>query len=195
VSSSSDNPFSTRCVRPGAIAYRFPAGCSADKLVDRLQANGWRGQIVGPHGSGKSTLLAALIEAIRKRGRAVLLIELHDGQRRLPKQSRLSLRSTADALVIVDGYEQLSHFSRMRLKRLCAKRGLGLLVTAHADVGFPTLVATSTTVELAKRLATELLAGQEMPLCSGQFEEIFSRHRGNMREVLFELYDLYESRR
>ncbi len=58
------NPFSTRFVRPGALAYRFPPGESAATLVERLAASGWRGQIVGPHGSGKSTLVAALGETL-----------------------------------------------------------------------------------------------------------------------------------
>ena len=35
-SSRSRNPYCTRCVRPGAIAYLFPPGLSAELLVERL---------------------------------------------------------------------------------------------------------------------------------------------------------------
>src|SRR5579859_6457327 len=77
------NPFSTRCVRPGAIPFRFPPGESAATMVDRLERQGWWGQIVGPHGSGKSTLLAALLPELRRR-RALVTTSLHEDRRRLP---------------------------------------------------------------------------------------------------------------
>ena len=62
------NPFATCWTRPGAIAFHFPPGESAEQLVARLAADNWRGEIVGPHGSGKSTLLETL-EAAPGRGR------------------------------------------------------------------------------------------------------------------------------
>ena len=109
------NPFATRHVRPGAIPYCFPPGIDAARLVERLAAAGWRGQIVGPHGSGKSTLLATLLPAIEGRGRHPRLIALHDGQRRLPE--RLERMPTLDepTVIVVDGYEQLGLWWRWRL--------------------------------------------------------------------------------
>ena len=59
------NPFSTRFVEPGAIAYRFPNADGLAALVRRLDETGGWGQLVGPHGSGKSTLLASLLPALR----------------------------------------------------------------------------------------------------------------------------------
>ena len=70
MSDFSSNPFSTRRVRPGAIAYCFPEGVDVETLLARLHENGWRGEIVGPHGSGKSALLATLMPAIEQRARA-----------------------------------------------------------------------------------------------------------------------------
>ena len=61
---TSDNPFSTRRISPGAIPYVLPPGENAYALVDRLRQAGWWGEIVGPHGSGKSTLLATLADAL-----------------------------------------------------------------------------------------------------------------------------------
>ena len=59
--------------------------------------NGWWGEILGPHGAGKSALLATLIPAVERAGRRPVLVELHDGQRRLPLDlscgRRLSPRS------------------------------------------------------------------------------------------------------
>jgi hypothetical protein len=72
------NPFATRWTRPGAIPFVFADGGTMLDLVARLQANEWRGAIVGPHGSGKSTLLAALVPAIAATGRRAVVIRLHD---------------------------------------------------------------------------------------------------------------------
>ena len=61
------NPFATCWTRPGAMAFQFPPGESAERLVAKLAAVGWWGEIVGPHGSGKSTLLETLRATPRRR--------------------------------------------------------------------------------------------------------------------------------
>ena len=111
------NPFSASRVRPGAVPFLFPARENAAALVARLKQAGWRGQIVGPHGSGKSSLLAALRSELEVQGLTTLLITLHDGERRLPVDLRKSLSIGAGAIVMVDGYEQLSWWSRWKLRR------------------------------------------------------------------------------
>lgn len=189
------NPFSTRRVRPGAIAYCFPDGVDAVTLVDRLRENAWRGQIVGPHGSGKSALLATLIPVIERAGKRVTLVELHDGQRRLPLALKRTPGLDSSALLAIDGYEQLSRPSRFGLKRFVAARGVGLLATAHASVGLPCIFSTTTDRVLARRLVERLLAESEIRIAMEDVDALFSLHQGNLREVLFGLYDLYESRR
>lgn len=189
------NPFSTRYVRPGAIEYRFSAGNSAESIVARLAANGWRGAIVGPHGSGKSTLLQSLLPAIESAGRQPYLITLHDGQRRLPIDLARNAELTADAVVIVDGYEQLSRWSRWQLARLCRRRRWGLVVTSHAVVDLPTIYTSETTLEQAYELAEQLLVHGEPLIHRNDIESSFVARNGNLRELLFDLYDLYEARR
>ncbi len=195
---SRSNPFSTRRVRPGAVEYVFPKGDSAQRMIDRLQAAGWRGEIVGPHGSGKSALLATLIPAIRRAGKNPLLVELHDGQRRLPVAfERLPLECRRSVL-IVDGYEQLGRWSRFRLVRRCRRDRIGLLITSHRPMGFPELHRTKPTAEIARQIVAKLLAGEQFEGASLEepaFEDIqkaFARHGGDMRETFFDLYDLYE---
>ncbi len=144
------NPFSTRFVRPGEVEYRFPPGDSAEHLVERLAAAGWRGQIIGPHGSGKSALVASLHEALARAGRPAWTIALRDRQRRLPRDWEIQAAQATAGLIVVDGYEQLGRWARAMLKRRCRKRGWGLLVTAHSDVGLPTLLLTAPSVELRK---------------------------------------------
>ena len=78
-----ENPFCTSRIQPGATPFIFPPGDSISQLVDRLREDNWWGQIIGPHGSGKSALLATITAAVERAGRRAVLVELHDGQRRL----------------------------------------------------------------------------------------------------------------
>jgi hypothetical protein len=207
------------------MPFLFSQGQDPEALTERLRLNGWRGEITGGHGSGKSALLAALMPAIERAGRQPLLVELHDAQRRLPiglkhcdkrdspifvDHRRPPLRGGArtvpakigtvprlrpNTILIVDGYEQLSFWSRLWLKLRCRRRGWGLLVTAHASVGLPPLYQTASSLDLAKRIVGQLMAGQAPPFSNEELADCLARHRGNLRETLFDLYDLFERRR
>jgi hypothetical protein len=189
------NPFATRAIRPGAMEYIFAEGQSLPQLMARFEANGWRGQIIGPHGSGKSTLLASFLAAHAAAGRNVIEFALHDGQRRLPV--RLSTLNDVDAntVIAVDGYEQLARWNRFLLKRFCRTQRCGLVVTAHESVGLPDLCSTATSVEMALQLVGRLLPPDSEIVTRADIERSFAAHRGNLRDVFFELYDLYEQRR
>jgi hypothetical protein len=191
----SDNPFCTRRVRPGAIPFLFPPGEDVETLVRRLQRNGWWGEIVGGHGSGKSALLATLIPQIEQAGRHATLVELHDGQRRLPLDLSRDSRLKPPLVLIVDGYEQLSRWRRFLLRRHCRRRGWGLLVTAHVSVGLPELFRTVASPELAERIVGQLMAGRLPPCTASELAACLARRGGNLRETLFDLYDLYEQSR
>lgn len=188
------NPFSTRFVRPGAIPYLFPEGTSADSLARRLAELGWQGEIVGPHGSGKSTLLASLVGALERQGRKLALIVLREGDRRLPKEVWRQIREKTLDLLIVDGFEQLSWFTRRRLKAACQRNRLGLLTTSHLSTGLPTLFETHTSPEITRQIVGELLAGQALDIADEEIDRCYFRSGGNVRETLFALYDLAERR-
>jgi hypothetical protein len=191
----SQNPFCTRRVRTGAVPFLFPPGQDADALVERLRQHSWRGEIVGPHGTGKSALLATLLPALQRAGRCPLLIALHDGQRRLPAGFDRDCPREAPTILVIDGYEQLSRWNRWRVGRWCRRRGWGLLVTAHVHVGLPGLFQTVPTLEMAQRIVDRLLSGQSPPFSATELAECFARRGGNLREILFDLYDLYQQRR
>ena len=191
------NPFATRHVRPGAVPFLFPPGASIDALLDRLERHhGW-GQIIGPHGTGKSTLLAGLLEGLARRGRRTLVAELHDGHRRLPEAVWRALAPGGGGLqVVIDGYEQLGFWTRRRLKAACRRDGHGLLVTAHRSVGLPDLYRTHVAPDCARRVLEHLLAGEGRPLVDDDdLAACLTARGGNLREALFDLYDLWEQRR
>ena len=188
------NPFAVSAVRPGAIPFIFPAGTEAVDLIDALEdQHGWRGQIIGPHGSGKSTLLATLIPELEADGRRVLLYTLRDGQHSLPEGLRDAPHDKQPTILIIDGYEQLKPTSRWCLRLVCRLRGWALLVTAHRDMGLPTLWRTAVSRELATSIVDRLLKKElGQTIDPHQVEAALSRHDGNLRGVLFDLYDDFE---
>ncbi|MEN6405550.1 MAG: hypothetical protein ABFC77_03670 [Thermoguttaceae bacterium] len=189
-----DNPFSTRHLRPGAIPFVFPPDQTPESMVDRLRQNGWRGEIIGHHGSGKSSLLASLLPAIESAGRSAVLVELHDGQRRLPLDLQNDARLQPPAVLIVDGYEQLSRWQRWTLRRVCRRRSLGLLITSHESVGLPRLHQTQVDRPLAEQVVAVLLGDRPWPISREQLGRLLDRHGGDLRETLFALYDCCEEK-
>ncbi|HVX09644.1 MAG TPA: hypothetical protein VHC22_00445 [Pirellulales bacterium] len=189
------NPFSTRRTRPGAMRFRFDHGEDETTVVERLRALDWWAQIVGPHGSGKSTLVAALRPALAAAGRDVRLVGLHQGDRRLPISVEEWRRFTPATQLIVDGYEQLGPFARWRVARRCRRQGCGLLVTTHTDLGFTTLFTTDPCLDLAVALVRQLLPPGDDTIGDTDIEAAWRANGGNLREMLFALYDLFEQRR
>lgn len=222
-SSPPSNPFATRFTRPSAGDYLFPAGADAGALLARLQEANWWGQITGPHGTGKSTLVYTLMPGLRAAGRRVEFYSLHQPASVRPGPTLLQPAGhaagsptaisgdycgkgpskacwrdgvadwNASTQIVLDGCEQLTWWQRLRLRWHCRRRGAGLLVTAHRDLGLPPLWRTETNAELAQRLVARLLGeGNADWPGAERVERLLAEHRGNLREVLFALYDLYE---
>jgi hypothetical protein len=190
-----ENPFCTRRVRPGAVTFCFPLGSSAEDIINRLRQNLWRGEIVGPHGSGKSTLISHILTPLDEAGRKPIFFELHNAQHRLTNDWRETIELTVSskpAIVVVDGYEQLNSWNRFWLNRYCHDRDVGLLVTSHVPVGLPEIYNTSSSLDLACQIVEQLLQNEEKNIPTEIVSELFTRHDGNIREVLFNLYDIWE---
>ncbi len=189
------NPFCAARLRPGTIDFVFEQGKSLKQLVDALESNAWQGQITGAHGTGKSTLLAALTPAIEARGRLVKSITLVSGQRHLPREYLVSLRHAGGlGVAAVDGVEQLHPWNRMRLRRFCQTHGAGLIVASHRRGRLPNLYETNVDEDRAWSVVKQLQEGFPPRIEIKDLVERLARHKGNLREALFDLYDLYEER-
>ncbi len=189
------NPFSTRFVRPGAMPFLFGHGRAAAHLVRRLAELDGRGQIVGPHGSGKSTLVATLVEPLAQAKRQACVFALRDGQRRLPRGWVAQARDASAGTIVVDGYEQLSRGSRLWIDLLCRRNRWGLLVTTHEDVGLPTLVQLEPSLDVARAVVERLAPVDRWSTADDVVARCFDACDGNLREMLFALYDRYERQR
>jgi hypothetical protein len=189
------NPFATRFVRPGATPFLFRDGQTARSVIDTLKDCGWRGAIVGPHGTGKTTLLHTVMPELVASGKKPVTVTLHDGQRRLPF-SRTEWRALdGRSVLIIDGYEQLGRSSRTVVWLKQKLQGFGLLVTAHADLRLLTIYRTRGDLDLLNDLVEQCLPCNGGRILAGDIARAFTRRAGNIREALFDLYDLFEQRR
>ena len=164
-----------------------------------LASSDWWGEIIGPHGSGKSTLLATLIPRLRERGFAIVHLQFRTGEHRLPNSwaKRTAKGDSIDrgdrVIVVIDGMEQLGWLSRRRSKRECRRRGWGLVATAHTSLGLPHLYRSDVDTATFQQVVRQLLADEDWSVSDDQLGQVYDRFDGDMREMLFCLYDLYES--
>ncbi|MFI4875663.1 MAG: hypothetical protein ACIALR_10010 [Blastopirellula sp. JB062] len=187
----STNPFASRQVRPGAIPFLFSGGDSVERILDRLRQANWRGAIVGPHGSGKSTLLETLSPVWRRQGWTEVRVTFHTGGQ---STGRLR-RPRPDEILVVDGLEQVAWPLRRWFLWRCAAVEARLLATCHQPLGLPVVFAPQPSAALAQRLADRLQQSTDPLVSPAEAEATFLHHDADLRETLFQLYRLYESRR
>jgi hypothetical protein len=153
----------------------------------------FRAAIVGPHGRGKTTLLEDLGRRLEERGFRLRRITLHQSDRRLTgEQSEVLNGLRSREVLCLDGAEQLGLLAWRRVERR-SRAAAGLLITSHRPRLLPTLVECETSPELLTEILRDLLGTEtgDLRLLS---EDLFSRHRGNLRDALRELYDLHAGR-
>lgn len=182
-----ENPFKAERVL-ATIRYACADG-NLDALIARLASLGYRAAIVGPHGAGKTTLLEDLESPLRARGFRITVVRLAADARRPPNdwRSRAAALGPRD-IVCLDGAEQLSTIAWLRF-RWRARRAAGLIVTSHARGRLPLLVECTTSIDLLDRIVRRLSPAPAPGAPSA--EELFRRHRGNLRDALRELYDFH----
>jgi hypothetical protein len=186
-----DNPFAVQRVL--AIRSRL-AGVTWEDLVDRLATLDFRAALVGLHGHGKTTLLEDLAPRLEERGFRLRSVTLRAGERRLTAAQEETLFADLSGrdLLLVDGAEQLGRLAWLRLRRKSHAAG-GLVVTSHRPGLLPTFHECRTTPELLAGIVRDLL-GPEAEGVSPDPEDLWQRHRGNLRDALRELYDVWAAR-
>jgi len=182
-----ENPFRTE--RLLELSYRFE-GTTWDELLCRCERLGYRAAIVGPHGSGKTTLIEGLAVQLRSKGYGVEFVRLDEEEPSFTPGvvSMLAARLGSNDILLFDGAEQLNPLAwtcfRLRMRRLA-----GLIVTTHEPGRLPTLWKCRTSPALLAEIASELLeANPEELRCRAR--DLFSKHEGNLRDALWEWYDL-----
>jgi hypothetical protein len=171
------NPFATRFTRPGAIEYLFPAGQSAASLVAQLADQGWWGEIVGPHGSGKSTLVATLVPALREAGRRVAWRAIRTGREgEAPAEPRAARNSG-------------------RLQEIVAAKFADVVAGSDDWLGLPPLVQIKPSEAVTQQVVARLTADHGGSIAAADVSRIYAAAGGNVRETLFALYDVYQSRK
>ena len=203
------NPFSTRKTIPGKIPYFAGEVYKNEQGVEFLyrffRNFDYRSQITGKHGTGKTTFLYEFVQYLERQGHKAYHFALHDRQRLLPPvfwerhiilvtQFKIGAIESIP-ISVIDGYEQLSLGQKIRLRHSCRKGTSGLLITTHHPAWrMPVLLRTKPTLETLQSVIAYLfrdvhdLEPPDLPLC----RTLFDKHQGNLRNVWFDLYDLYE---
>ena len=187
-----DNPF--RAERVQSVRFRFDSvenGFTLPDLLARLEAMQWRGAIVGPQGSGKTTLLEELEPHFAARNWQICRLRLSREEPRFAPGllDELSARLTSQHMILLDGAEQLNGFTWRRFERL-SRRAAGLIITSHRTGLLPTLVQCHTSPQLLRDILDELL-GDDAARWHDEVNELWTRHQGNLRSALRQLYDIH----
>lgn len=188
-----DNPF--RVDRVLQVRYRFEQDDDWDRLLQRLADFGWRAAIVGAEGAGKTTLQEDLADRLAAEGRPIRWLRLNR-ENRTTAAARVQEALAGcdrDTLLFVDGAEQLGPLLWRRLKRQSQQYG-GLVITTHTPGRLPTLIECRTTPQTLQWVARQLAQSEEYPPFA-LLEHLFTKHAGNLRLCLRELYDSWASAR
>lgn len=189
------NPFATRHTQPGCVRPLDTTGRPLDlpALLARLQTHALRGAIVGPHGSGKTNLLVHLAAVLAERGGSIGPLRARSG-RDAVGILRAVVTAAPGVVVCIDSWEQLGIFTRLAAGAVAARRGCGLLVTSHAPTSLPTLAECRTSPDILAAIVAALPEGGG-GMTRADIDDAFTRHSGNLRDALADLYDRFESRR
>jgi len=184
-----DNPFTVQ--RTDAIPFDFRETHfeNIEAFAKHAETFSFRGAIVGGHGRGKTTLLCDLNSYFCKQGvdcKLVFLPREIDLQRSAVQN--LVRCGQGGAIVMIDGIERLSFFQRRQLiarSRVFA----GFIATTHHFGRLRTLIRCRT----SQGTLTAVLDALELnrPEISTSATTLLSKHKGNLRLVLRDLYDQY----
>jgi hypothetical protein len=182
-----DNPFRMSCLET------IPLALSAAELAviwQRFRQQRNRGVLVGGHGSGKTTLRELMERQLTAAGQRVYSLVLKDTDRLSWDFLCRQLPDLDDHTVLsVDGIDRLSALLWWRLQR-ATQHCAGFLATSHVSGRLPVLHQHVTTPALLKQLVGTLTPDHHH-FSDHACQTLFTRHCGNIRDCLRELYDTW----
>lgn len=183
-----ENPFAVDRILK--VRYQ-PLKMSWDQIIEDLVRLNYRAAVVGPEGSGKTTLLEDLEQRLNRRGFLSASLRINEGQRSIPQSALQEFFAPLDGrhIVYADGVEQLSLLSWLSFKRRTRTLG-GLVITTHREGRLPTLIYCDTTPQVLEDILAQLL-GHDLVRVQDSIEDMFQKHRGNIREILRDYYDVF----
>ena len=183
------NPFCSRLVRPGAIAWIDDEETPTGNLAWRRGVH----LIVGPHGSGKTTLLHHQCRSLASSGSPdwITFASRRDAWRSI---SKLAL---AGPRIAIDGYDRAGCLARVILWTLIWMRGQSVLATSHRELlGHRTAARCRYRVSIARRIVANRMVGCDAPvqrLVNRRMESLaFDPGEQLYRDLLFDLYDVVQ---
>lgn len=185
-----ENPFRSSCV--DGVRYTS-LSLTTKRLYERFCILDYKAAIVGDHGRGKSTLLRAVGQLLNDDSVPTTLVFINDTVP-FPRNRQKSLvkNLNAETVVLIDGIDLLSKLRRRRFLRYLSKRCKGVLAVSHSRPGLPILTECISSSELLKRIVKTLLDDHGLSMIeNAMIENVFQRHKGNIRDCLSELYDIY----
>ena len=181
-----ENPF--RVERLHELPYLFPEGDSFAQFFTRVEANHFRGALVGPHGAGKTTLLLELLDELDRRNIEYRHLQLRDESGFNKGRQLADWISTApsSAVLVLDSAGLLNWWDWQLLRFRC-RSFAGLIVTLHRERNVPTLVRCRPSVAVLKDLVERL--SPDSSWSESMLQDRFAQHGGNLRDCLRSFYD------
>ena len=187
--SARNNPFAVQ--RTDAIPFDFSETPFEDiaSFYRHAKAFNFRGAIRGRHGNGKTTLLCDLSRYLKDQ-EIDCELALLPRETKLQQQAveKLTRRGIDGAIILVDGIERLPFIDRLRLIPR-SKSFAGFIATTHYIGRLRTLVRCGTSEQTLMAILRSLNMDQADVVAAGK--PLVSKHRGNLRSVLRELYDQF----
>jgi len=180
---AADNPFATEHLH--RLSFRF-VGCTMWDLMQRCDACGGRGIIVGPQGSGKTTLLTQLHTFLRDQGWQVICCRYSPitfSQRIVVPSAGVRWAALIDS---ANGLTQKQWNHLVRITRSADR----VILAQHRSGRWPTLYECRTSVELLWELFDELAEPVNDSVRYWN-ERLFHKYEGNLRMVFREWYELW----
>lgn len=183
------------------LEYLVP--CVVPESVSNLDGADWHNVICfqcDPSGAFSVPEKAKLrTNGPKNAGGSVVWLRLRKGPKLVENLRRAAVYFEPGRLLVLDGYEQLTLAQSLWIRWRVRWNRMGLLVTSHRKiVGLATLCRTKVDARTAHEIAEYLLAQQgvaHFPESSiAALEARLKTSSGNLREVLMDLYDVYQSR-